>query len=57
MAEGFTTATAGNGEWGDFSATVELGNDRADEGKLVAFQQDAQTGAPRDVYEVPIRFR
>ena len=57
VAEGFTTATAGNGEWGDFSATFELADVRSDEGTLVAFQQDAQTGVPRDVYEVPVRLR
>ena len=55
IAKGFTTATAGSGEWGDFSVTFALANVRADEGTLVAFQQDAQTGAPRDVYEVPVR--
>ena len=55
LAEGFTTATAGSGEWGDFSATVEFVNDQGNLGTVVVFQQDAESGGRRDVYEVPVR--
>ena len=55
LAQGFTTATAGSGEWGTFSATVDFLNDPEDLGAVVAFQQDAQSGGRRDVYEVPVR--
>lgn len=55
IAEGFTTATAGNGTWGDFEVEVEYQTDRSGLGAVIAFQDDAQTGGQRDVYEVPVR--
>ena len=57
LAEGFTTATAGTGEWGTFTATVSFPNDQKGLGTVVAFQQDAQSGAHRDVYAVPVRLQ
>lgn len=55
LTEGFTTATAGNGTWGDFEVEVDFQTDRIGLGAVIAFQDDAETGAQRDVYEVPVR--
>jgi hypothetical protein len=55
LQDGFTTATAGNGTWGDFSFDVEFTTDRTGLGAVIVFQEDASTGQPRDVYEVPVR--
>jgi germination protein M len=55
LDEGFTTATAGTGTWGEFSFTVEFATDRTGLGAVIVFQDDMNTGEPRDVYEVPVR--
>lgn len=55
LVDGFTTASAGNGVWGDFSFTEEFAPERAGLGAVIAFQEDAETGAQRDVYEVPVQ--
>jgi hypothetical protein len=55
LEEGFTTATAGNGVWGDFSVEVELTTERSGLGAVIAFQEDPESGEQRDVYEVPVR--
>jgi hypothetical protein len=55
LEEGFTTATAGTGTWGDFSFTVDFATDRTGLGAVIAWQDDMNTGEPRDVYEVPVR--
>lgn len=54
IAEGFTTATNDNGGWGGFEVEVEFQTDRPGLGAVIAFQDDAETGAPRDTYEVPV---
>ncbi|MCB1028689.1 MAG: GerMN domain-containing protein [Microthrixaceae bacterium] len=54
--EGFTTATAGNGTWGDFEFTSTFENAKPGLGAVIAFQEDAESGGQRDVYEVPVRF-
>jgi germination protein M len=53
--EGFTTASAGNGVWGDFSLTTSFAVPRAGLGAVIVFQEDAATGDQADVYEVPVR--
>ena len=55
LDEGFTTATAGNGEWGDFSVTAEFATERSGLGAVIAAQEDAESGGQRDAYEVPVR--
>lgn len=57
LGQGFTTATAGNGTWGTFSAAVELPDGSAGPGTVRAFQIDMESGARRDLYEVPVTFR
>jgi hypothetical protein len=54
LAEGFTT-TANAGTWSDFSFTAEFTTDREGLGAVIVFQDDADTGAQSDVYEVPVR--
>jgi hypothetical protein len=55
LDEGFTTATAGNGEWGDFSVTAEFATEQSGLGAVIAAQEDAESGGQRDAYEVPVR--
>ncbi|MBN2622357.1 MAG: GerMN domain-containing protein, partial [Acidimicrobiales bacterium] len=55
LAEGFTTATAGNGVWGDFEVTVEFTTERSGLGAVIVAQEDMESGGQRDVYEVPVR--
>lgn len=55
LEDGFTTATAGNGAWGEFSVTVDLDIEGSGPGAVVAYQEDAESGERRDVYEVPVR--
>ena len=49
--EGFTTATAGTGTWGEFSFTAD-----ADAGDvtLTVFQESAEDGSRQDEYVVPV---
>ena len=56
LDEGFTTATAGNGVWGEFSITVDIDLPQSGLGAVIAFQDDMESGGQRDVYEVPVRF-
>ncbi len=55
IEEGFTTATAGNGTWGEFEFTVEFSTDRTGLGAVIVFQTSAETGEQADVYEVPVQ--
>ena len=56
VAEGNTTASAGNGTWGNFEFTATFKNAKPGFGEVIAFQEDAKTGGQRDVYDVPVRF-
>ncbi len=53
--EGFTTATAGNGTWGDFAFTTTFEVPRPGLGAIIVFQESAEDGSQTDVYEVPVR--
>ncbi len=55
LAEGFTTATAGNGTWGSFTFTTSFTTSRSGMGEVIVFQSDAESGARRDIYEVPVQ--
>lgn len=55
VADGFTTGTAGNGFWGPFEFTTEFEPQSSGFGAVIVFQDDADTGQPRDIYEVPVR--
>ena len=56
VAEGSTTATDGNGTWGSFEFTETFSGAKPGLGAVIAFQEDAEKGGQRDVYEVPVRF-
>lgn len=56
LADGFTTATAGTGTWGTFSASVALDGAAAGAGTVTAFEESAEDGARVNVYEVPVTF-
>jgi germination protein M len=55
VAEGFTTATSGSGERGTFSVEVDFEPERTGLGAVIVWQDDAESGEQRDVYEVPVR--
>jgi hypothetical protein len=55
LDEGFTTATAGSGTWGDFSFEATWDTGVTGEGTLVLFQEDMESGGRRDVVEVPLQ--
>lgn len=57
LDQGFTTATAGNGTWGDFAFEATGSAASGDVLLLTVFQEDAADGSRRDVYEVPVRLR
>jgi hypothetical protein len=54
LTDGFTTATAGTGTWGTFAFTAGFTTSRSGLGEVIVFQVDAESGAQRDVYEVPV---
>ena len=53
LDEGFTTATAGTGTWGDFGFDSSF--DAVGEGTLEVFEESAQDGSVINLYEVPLR--
>lgn len=55
LDEGFTTATAGNGTWGDFSFQASWDGAVSGTATLVVYAEDMESGGRRDVYEVPLQ--
>ncbi len=51
LDDGFTTATAGTGTWGDFSFTTDV---PAGEAVVRVFEESAEDGSRINVYEVPV---
>lgn len=54
IAEGFTTATAGNGTWGRFDVEVILDSEGAGRGGVIVFDTSARDGSQINVIEIPI---
>lgn len=54
LADGFTTATAGTGTWGEFTVEVPLEGAAPGPITLVAFQENMEDGGRQDVYDVPL---
>lgn len=55
VEEGFTTATAGSGTWGEFDFTVEYGIEYEGVGALIAFEESAKDGSRINLVEIPLR--
>jgi hypothetical protein len=55
LDEGFTTATAGSGTWGEFSFEASWEPSAQGAGTLVLFQEDMESGGRQDVVEVPLQ--
>ncbi len=53
LDEGFTTATAGTGTWGDFA--FDVSSAAPGEATLEVFEQSAEDGSVINLYEVPLR--
>ncbi len=58
LADGFTTATAGNGTWGAFEIEVDLtdsvSGDVGGPGSIILWEDDPRTGGQVDVVEIPV---
>lgn len=52
--DGFTTASAGNGTFGEFSITSAFDVDRGGTGAVIAFEESPRDGSEVNVYEVPV---
>ncbi len=57
VAEGFTTASAGSGEWGTFEETIEYEIRYDGVGALIVFEESAQDGSRVNLVEIPLRMR
>lgn len=54
IAEGFTTATGGNGIWGRFTVPVVLDSEAAGRGAMIVFETSARDGSQINLVEYPI---
>jgi len=54
VAEGFTTATAGNGTWGSFEETVTFEAETAGVGAVIVWEESAEDGSQINVVEYPV---
>ena len=55
LDDGFTTASAGNGAWGEFAFSVSYTTSRTGLGSVILWETSAQDGSQQNVYEVPVR--
>lgn len=56
LADVFTTATSGTGEWGTFSDQVSFAKGANATGTVVVFWDSPKDGSPQDVQEIPVTF-
>ena len=54
LEETFTTATCGNGCWGDFSEAVAFEVDERQEGRIEVFTYSAEDGSEQNVVSLPV---
>ena len=54
IADTFTTATCGNGCWGEFSKRVAFEVGERQEGLIEVFWESAEDGSPQDVVSLPV---
>ena len=54
VAEGFTTATAGNGTWGTFEETVAVEIETPGVGAVIVWEESAEDGSQINVVEYPV---
>lgn len=50
----FTTATCGNGCWGDFEKALDFPLDSPQEGRIEVLTYSAEDGSPQDVISIPV---
>ena len=55
LDEGFTTATAGTGTWGEFAFEASWDAGATGGATLLVYQEDMESGGRQDVYEVPLQ--
>ena len=55
VAEGFTTATAGNGTWGTFEETVTFEVETPGVGAVIVWEESAEDGSQINVVEYPVQ--
>jgi hypothetical protein len=56
IADGFTTATGGNGTWGRFDVSVRLDPAVSGRGSVIVFESSAEDGSQVNVVEYPVFF-
>ena len=54
LATPFTTATCGNGCWGDFTHVLEFPLTEPQEGRIVVLTYSAEDGSPQDEIHIPV---
>ncbi len=54
VAEGFTTATEGNGTWGTFEETIPVEFETAGVGAVIVWEESAQDGSQINVVDYPV---
>lgn len=54
LLETFTTATCGNGCWGDFTQALEFVVDERQEGRINVLTYSAEDGSPQDQISIPV---
>jgi hypothetical protein len=54
IVDTFTTATCGSGCEGTFSASVEFSVAEEQQGEIIVFEEDAETGKPRNTVRIPV---
>ncbi len=55
VAEGSTTATAGNGTWGEFDVTVAYDPETTGTGAVIVFEESAEDGSQINLVEYPLQ--
>jgi germination protein M len=55
LREGYTTATAGTGTWGDFGFDATFTPKRAGMGSVIVYQVSPKDGSRTDITEIPIQ--
>ncbi len=54
LDQGFTTASAGTGSWGDFTFTSNYTTKRPGLGRVIVWSTSVADGSHQNVYQVPV---
>lgn len=54
LDEGFTTATEGAPEWGEFEITIKLDDERNYSGRVILYEESAKDGSRMHELFIPV---